>query len=182
MMSAVFTDTLLQIRQEDVARRNKAHKQWVAHVYRCATQLFNIADEDSSETLDRNEVLRILLIIQRRQALVDRGEAIPDDSLTQVMVDMAKNNINMEDALRSLFEWLKDRTKVGTPRAPRRRAGWSRPAFATRERAVHREDRAMGGATEPPAVVKCEARPGSTACRKKKRKERPHSLTRVRAA
>ena len=46
MMSAVFTDTLIEIRQEEVVQRRNAHRKWLAHVKRYAAQLFTIADED----------------------------------------------------------------------------------------------------------------------------------------
>ena len=112
MMSAVFTDTLIDMRNDAAAARARAHKRWIGHVVRCSAQLFTIADEDGSETLDREEILRTLLIIQRRQAQVDRGVPIPNDSLTRVMIEMARHNINVEDALRTLVEWLKDRAEL----------------------------------------------------------------------
>lgn len=112
MMSAVFTDTLINMRNDAAAARARAHKRWIGHVVRCSALLFTIADEDGSETLDREEILRTLLIIQRRQAHVDRGVPIPNDSLTRVMIEMARHNINVEDALRTLVEWLRDRSEL----------------------------------------------------------------------
>ena len=112
MMSAVFTDTLIEIRQEEVVQRRNAHRKWLAHVKRCAAQLFTIADEDGSESLDRAEILRLLFIIQKRQALVDRDQPIPNDSLTEVMVEMAQHSINIEHTLRAVLDWLRDSSQV----------------------------------------------------------------------
>ena len=52
------------------------------------------------EVLTRDEILRVLLVIHKRQRQVEAGENIPDDGVTRIMIDMAQHDIDYENVRR----------------------------------------------------------------------------------